>query len=55
MISATVMMASQVWRKVVNTQPKNSATLIRTMKAVSMQATRIAVPVASGWKTQTAA
>ena len=55
MMQATVMTASQACRSVCATQAKNPATVSRKMIAVTMAATRIAVPVASGWKPQTAA
>ena len=48
-------MAIQVWVSVCLTQPTNCAGDRPTTSAVRMAATRIAVPVASGWNTQTAA
>src|ERR1700722_11337278 len=51
---ATVRMAMRVWTHVSTMAAPNSRTLSFTISAVMMAATRIAVPVASGWKSHTA-
>jgi hypothetical protein len=54
-MSITVMTASQTWRMVWRTQVAVRAGERRTSDRVMRHDTRIAVPVASGWKAQIAA
>ena len=54
-MSITVTTASQAWRTVCATQPKNAPGGSLTTSAVMMAASRIAVPVPSSWNAQSAA